>query len=89
MAATATAIGEWVAGSEVATAAAAGAGGALATAALTSKPGMPDVKAPTAMPDPLEQQKAREKSIIEQLARRGRSAAILTNESGSATLGGG
>jgi hypothetical protein len=45
----------------------------------------PEVKPPTPMPDPLEQQKARERSIIEQMTRRGRSASILTD---GGTLGG-
>lgn len=55
---------------------------------LLNKPDAPQLPQPATMPDPLEQQKAKERSIIEQMARRGRSASILTNTA-SQTLGGG
>jgi hypothetical protein len=91
MAATATAAAEWFATSEVAatatTAATAAAAATATNALLMPKPSAPEIKPVTAMPDPLEQRKAQERSIIEQLARRGRSASILTGE--AATLGGG
>lgn len=64
-----------------------GVAGAAAKSAF-KKPDVPEVKSPTPMPDPLEQQKAREKSIIEQMSRRGRSASILTEPGSSQTLGG-
>lgn len=47
----------------------------------------PAVKPPNEMPDPLAQQESRDRSIAEQLARRGRAATILT-DSGSGKLGG-
>lgn len=94
MGATAAAVAEFFSAEGVASAAAAGAAGAgaavVANAVLPSKGSvpMPEIKPPTAMPDPLEAQKAKEKSIIEQLARRGRQASILTNPPASGTLGG-
>ena len=42
----------------------------------------------TRMPDPLEQQKARQQSIAEQFARRGRASTILTDTAGTDKLGG-
>jgi hypothetical protein len=65
----------------------AGAAGASAVLGKLMEPDAPEVKGPVAMPDPLEQQKARERSIIEQMARRGRGASILTSPGGSQTLG--
>ena len=64
---------------------------ALATGLVTKAlaPGAPDIKAPAPMPDPLGQEAARKKSVIEQMARRGRSASILTEPGGNGTLGGG
>lgn len=67
----------------------AAAAGSAASKVLGPKaPAVPQVKPVMEMPDPLEQQKAKERSIIEQMARRGRSASILTSEGGG-TLGGG
>lgn len=91
------------AGAATASAATAGAGASLSSIALQAgatalgtglitkalAPGAPDIKGPTPMPDPLEQQRAKERSIIEQMARRGRSASILTDAAGTGTLGGG
>jgi hypothetical protein len=51
-------------------------------------PDLPELKGPSAMPDPLEMQKAQERSIIEQMARRGRQSTIMTNPGGAQTLGG-
>lgn len=67
-----------------------GAASALTGGLLNKKSApAPEVKSPTTMPDPLEQQKERERSIIEQMARRGRQSTILTEPSGgSQTLGG-
>lgn len=63
----------------------------FATAAISKAmaPKPPEVKPPTPMPDPLETQRAQERSLTQQLARRGRAASILTNTGGSQTLGGG
>lgn len=47
----------------------------------------PDVPDPVEMPDPLEQQRAKQRSLVEQLSRRGRSSTILTNQGGT-KLGG-
>jgi hypothetical protein len=78
------------AGTSSLAATAATAGAVVAGGKLLSdlKPDAPELKPVTPMPDPLEQQKAKERSIIEQMSRRGRSASILT-DTGSATLGGG
>lgn len=38
----------------------------------------PPIADPIAMPDPLQQQKAKERSLIEQLSRRGRQGTVLT-----------
>lgn len=46
----------------------------------------PPIEPVVEMPDPLEQEKARERSIMEQFARRGRASTIMTNSGG--TLGG-
>lgn len=46
----------------------------------------PPIEPVIEMPDPLEQEKARERSIMEQFARRGRASTIMTNSGG--TLGG-
>lgn len=88
MGATATMFAEWFAGSAAAQTAATTVAAAAAQKALTDKPEMPELETPQAMPDPLEQAKARERAIIEQLARRGRSASILTQPgSGPQALG--
>lgn len=47
----------------------------------------PDVPDPVEMPDPLQQQQAKRRSLIEVLSRRGRSSTILTNQGGT-KLGG-
>lgn len=47
----------------------------------------PDVATPVEMPDPLQQQQAKRRSLIEQLSRSGRSSTILTNQGGT-KLGG-
>jgi hypothetical protein len=60
----------------------------LAAAAPAQRPEL--TKVPTAMPvmpDPLAQQQARERSIVDVISRRGRSSTILT-DSGSGKLGG-
>lgn len=87
MGVTAAAAAELFTSTEVVAAASAAVVGAVANKALA--PDAPEVKPPTPMPDPLETQKAKEKSLIEQLGRRGRAASILTNTGGSQTLGGG
>lgn len=46
--------------------------------ALTSKSPVPAAPQTMRMPDPLEQQAARQKSIAEMMARRGRQASIVT-----------
>lgn len=63
----------------------------LATVAVNKAlaPDPPEIKPPTPMPDPLETQRAKERSLVEQLGRRGRANSILTNAGGSQTLGGG
>jgi hypothetical protein len=48
---------------------------------LTPSPKPPSVKPELAMPDPLEQQKARQRTIAETLAGRGRAGTILTDTS--------
>ncbi len=42
----------------------------------------PVIEDPIAMPDPLQQQAAKQRSLIEQLSRRGRSGTILTTAGG-------
>ena len=59
-------------------AAAVGAATPLVVNAILPKPAIPPAPAPLRMPDPLEQQAAREKSIAEMMARRGRQASIVT-----------
>lgn len=71
---------------EVIAAATAATVGAVADKALA--PDAPELPSPAVMPDPLEQQKAKQRSLTEQMARRGRAGSILTN-SGNGTLGGG
>jgi hypothetical protein len=39
------------------------------------------------MPDPLQQEQAKKRSLIEQLSRRGRASTVLTNQGGT-KLGG-
>jgi hypothetical protein len=58
--------------------------GAGVNAALAPK--MPGVKAPAAMPDQQSQDAARRRSVVEQMARRGRASTILSDPSGD-TLG--
>jgi len=67
-----------------------GAAGAVASSILSEKPKMPTLAAPTPMPDPLAQEQAKQRAVIEQMARRGRAASILTDTSGTAAgkLGG-
>jgi hypothetical protein len=65
------------------------AGSAAVTAGMNAAlaPKRPDLPKPLAMPDPVAQEEARKRSIIEQMSRRGRSSTILT-DAGSGTLGG-
>lgn len=56
-----------------------GAGTNLATSLLAPKPKEPESTKPTEMPDPVAQEQAARKKRIEQLARRGRAASILTD----------
>lgn len=56
-----------------------GAGTNLATSLLAPKPKEPEATKPTEMPDPVAQEQAARKRRIEQLARRGRAASILTD----------
>lgn len=56
-----------------------GAGTNLATSLLAPKPKEPEATKPTEMPDPVAQEQAARKKRIEQLARRGRAASILTD----------
>ena len=46
--------------------------------AKSMAPAAPEVKPPTAMPDPQAQEAARQRKIAEQIARRGRASTILT-----------
>ena len=62
--------------------------GAAANKLLSPGAKTPTLKPPTPMPDPLEQQRAKERSIMEQMARRGRSASILSTPDAGGTLGG-
>jgi hypothetical protein len=59
--------------------------GSAATGLLTPKPEIPPppVQPKLPMPDPLAQQAARNRSIVEQFTRRGRASTILTNSAGS------
>ena len=84
MGATAAAAVEVFTSSEAVAATAAAATGAVVDSALA--PDAPQAEKPLPMPDPLETQKAKERSLVEQMARRGRSASILTN-AGGGTLG--
>ena len=62
---------------EAGTAAAGGIASAAVSSALAPKrPGLPT---PTAMPDPLAQQEARKRELINQVARRGRASTMLTD----------
>lgn len=54
---------------------------------LAPKPSMPQAPAVKEMPDPLAQQEAMKRKIIEQTARTGRASTILTSPSGG-KLGG-
>ena len=82
------AVGTWWAGlgaASQATVIGAGvaAAGTAATIALAPKPGqvqLPGLPQPVAMPDPLQQEQARQRSIAESLARRGRASTILTQD---------
>ena len=68
-------------GGTILNSAAAGATSAALGGLLAPKqPSLPGV---TPMPDPLAQEEARKKSILDQLARRGRDATILTDTSNS------
>ena len=86
-AATGAAAGTAGLGTAVATA----AGTALATGAvnklLQGKP--PGLPGPTEMPDPEAQAAARQKSLVDQIARRGRASTILTDGGGGGTAVGG
>lgn len=84
------AAGGAVAGTGLAAAALEGAAGAVGAGVATAllAPDAPELQKPGVMPDPLETQKARERSIIEQMARRGRAASILTNSGSGTSLGG-
>lgn len=62
------------------------AASSLLSKAMTPKPKQPQVKPPPEMPDPLAQEQARRRKLMEQVANRGRASTILTNSSG--TLGG-
>lgn len=55
--------------------------------ALTNKPSAPPTPAAMRMPDPMEQEKAKQQSIAEMMARRGRQSTIVTQPQ-SGTLGG-
>jgi hypothetical protein len=94
MGATASAIsaffsaGTGVAGTAATAAGVAGAAVAADVAGDLLAPNVPKLAPPAAMPDPLETQKAKERSIIEQMARRGRAASILTSEGSGTKLGG-
>ena len=59
--------------------------GSVASSLMAPKP--PEAPKPIPMPDPMAQQEAIKKSILEQTARRGRIASILTDQSGG-KLGG-
>jgi hypothetical protein len=66
------------------------AGGAAATAGVQGMlaPKPPKVPGQTPMPDPLQQEEARKRSIAEQMARRGRASTVLTAPGGGGKLGG-
>jgi hypothetical protein len=68
-------------GTEAASAAVSGVASSLLA------PKRPDLPKPTAMPDPLAVEEARKRSLIEQMARRGRASTILTDSAGD-KLGG-
>ena len=68
-----------------ATAAGTAAGAALVGSLL--KPDAPAAQAQTRMPDPLEQEQARKRNLLEQMSRRGRASTIMTGPAGG-TLGG-
>jgi hypothetical protein len=77
------------AGAGIAGAAATAAGTAAGTALVGEllKPDVPAAQAQTRMPDPLEQEQARKRSLLEQMSRRGRASTIMTGPTGG-TLGG-
>lgn len=67
-----------------------GAGTAVASSLLNPRPNIsaPTVAPVVGMPDPLAQQQAKQQSLIEQMARRGRASTILTDSGdGSGKLG--
>lgn len=79
----------------VGSSAANGLGSAVVTSLLAPSPQAkaggvqaPKTLAPSPMPDPVAQQQAIKKSIVEQTTRRGRASTILTNTGGSGRLGG-
>lgn len=63
------------------------AGGSIAASLLMPQPKAPGIRPETPMPDPLAQEEARKRELIDQMARRGRAASILTSPSGD-KLGG-
>ena len=80
----ATAAGGAGLGTAVATAAGSAAASGVVGKLLQGKP--PGLSGPVEMPDPEAQQAARQKSLADQLARRGRASTILT-DSGAGTSG--
>jgi hypothetical protein len=54
----------------------------LAMAPAEPQPAGTKTKAVSEMPDPLAQNRARKRSLVEQLGRRGRASTILTSPSG-------
>ena len=61
-----------------------GAATSVATSLLNPRPNItaPTVTPVVGMPDPLAQQQAKQQSMIEQMARRGRASTILTDSAG-------
>jgi hypothetical protein len=61
-----------------------GAATSVATSLLNPRPSLsaPAVTPVVGMPDPLAQQQAKQQSMIEQMARRGRASTILTDSAG-------
>lgn len=75
-------------GGSLGTSLATAAGGQVVGSLLAPKaPKAPGVKNPLTMPDPQAQDAATRRSLVEQLARRGRASTILT-DTGSGKLGG-
>lgn len=70
----------------IGTSAATAAASAATTRLLSPKP--PGPLPIAAMPDPLAEEQAKQQSIIEQLARRGRASTVLTQPASGGTLGG-